>query len=91
MKIQIIHQNFDKNLWNKKAPHPLQSWQWGEARKTMGIEVLRLTDGKDVYQLTLHQLPLFKYKIGYLPRSVFPTNKVLTFLANYATENNIIF
>ncbi len=99
--IKIINQSFDKKKWDEKAPHPLQSWAWGEARKEMGIEVLRIGqfnvgNGRDrslqnVFQLTFHKIPLTNLKIGYLPRSVFPSKEVLTFLADYGRKNNVIF
>ncbi len=94
MKVKIIENNFSD--YDKKAIHPLQSWQWGEARKKMGIEVLRVVEYnqdklKNVFQLTFHKIPLTFYKIGYLPRSVFPSKAVLEFLQDYGKKNKIIF
>jgi len=77
--------------YNKEALHPLQSWEWGEARKKMGIEVLRISANKNVFQLTFHKIPKINYKIGYLPRSVIPTKDVLDFLTVYAKKNKVIF
>lgn len=96
MVIKIINNDFDQTLYDDQAVHPLQSWQWGEARKKMGIEVLRIGEFekdelKNVYQLTFHKIPKTPYKIGYLPRSIFPSNEVLDFLAEYGKKNNIIF
>ncbi len=91
MSIIIIHSDFDKNEWNKKAIHPLQSWEWGEARKEMGNEVLRLIAGNDVYQVIFHKIPLTNFKIGYLPRSNFPSQEVLDFFYNYGQKNKVIF
>lgn len=71
--------------------HPLQSVAWGEARKKMGIETLRITDGKNTFQLTFHKIPYTNYKIGYLPRSVMPSKKILNELYNYGKKNNVIF
>ena len=42
MKIRIISEQFNKKLYDAKSVHPLQSWDWGQARQKMGIEVLRL-------------------------------------------------
>ncbi len=94
--IKKIESNFNPNLFNQKAFHPLQSWQWGEARKEMGLEVLRLGEYKknhlnNVYTLTLHKIPLTSFKIGYLPRSVFPSSEVLNFLFNFGKNNNLVF
>lgn len=96
MKIEILSEKFNKSIFNQLAVHPLQSWQWGQARKKMGIEILRIGEYSynriiNVYQLTFHKIPFTKYRIGYLPRSVFPTNEVLTFLNDYGKKNKIIF
>jgi len=94
MKVKILKNYF--SAYDIKAVHPLQSWLWGEARKKMGIEVLRLGEYqqnklKNVFQLTFHRIPLTNYKIGYLPRSVFPSNTVLEFLDDYGKKNKVIF
>lgn len=96
MFVKIINGNFSTDLFNQKAGHPLQCWQWGEARKQMGIEILRMGEYdqnnlKNVFQLTFHKLPLTNYKIGYLPRSNFPSKQVLEFLYDYGKKNKIIF
>lgn len=96
MNIRLIPSNFDKNFFNQKAPHPLQSWEWGRAREKMGIEVLRMGEFenenlKNVYQITFHKIPYTNYKIGYLPRSNCPSQKVLEFLYDYGKKNKIIF
>jgi len=94
MKIRTIENN--QELFNSLAKHPLQSWSWGEARKEMGIEVLRIGEFDkekliNVYQLTFHPIPNTKFKIGYLPRSNFPSQEVLDYLENYGKEHNLIF
>ncbi len=93
--IRIIAKDFDKRVYNEAAHHPLQAWQWGEARKEMGVEVIRLGEFngvklKAVYQLTLHGVPFTHWKTGYLPRSIFPSKQVLDFLDDYCLINNII-
>ncbi len=92
--IKVVDNNFDKSKWNLMADHPMQSWEWGDARKKMGIEILRLGEfgvENNVYQLTFHLIPHTKFKIGYLPRSVFPSKEVVEFLYEYGKKNNIIF
>ena len=91
MSITIIGDNFDREKYNRLATHPMQCWQWGEARKKMGIEVMRLSDGKHVYQLTFHRIPYINLKIGYLPRSTMPTKEVLEFLNSYGKKRRVIF
>jgi hypothetical protein len=83
---------FDQKIaeqWNQKAINPLQSWEWGEARKKMGIKLVRLGEFHqnqltNVFQLTLHQIPATQLYIGYLPRSVFPNSEVLDMIKKSA-------
>ena len=35
--IQILEDTFDKKEFNSVALHPLQAWEWGEARKKWGL------------------------------------------------------
>lgn len=98
MHIDYIPDNFDTRAYNAVAPHPLQSWEWGEARKKMGIEVIRVgefANEKDsltnVFQLTIHPIPHTPYKIGYLPRSVWPSQETLMKLQQLAYEKKIVF
>ena len=67
MSVNVI-EDFDSKKWNAKAPNPMVSWEWGEARKEMGIELLRLgefdaTDKKlqNVFQITYHRVPHTPY------------------------------
>ncbi len=89
--IKIITDDFSSTEYNKQALHPLQTWEWGEARKKTGVEVLRLGYFDNVFQLSFHPIPYSQFKIGYLPRSVFPTKDVLDFLYDYGKRNKIIF
>ncbi|MBI2051189.1 peptidoglycan bridge formation glycyltransferase FemA/FemB family protein [Candidatus Roizmanbacteria bacterium] len=96
MNIKVISGDFNQNLYNAHAIHPLQAWEWGEARKKMGIEVLRFGEFRgnkliDVYQVTLHQIPSTVYKVGYLPRSTMPSDEVLEFLYDFSKQNNVVF
>jgi len=96
MAVRIIENDFDIVSYNKVAPHPLQAWEWGQARKKMGIEVHRIgefEDGKlvDVFQFTLHPIPYTKNKIGYLPRSLAPSKEILEYLYEFGAKNKIIF
>jgi len=94
--IKIVNHKFPINQWQKKTNHPLQSWFWGKVRKAMGIDVLRIVEIKNnkivnVFQTSIHPIPFLCKKIGYLPRSVFPSKEVLDFLYNYGKKNNLIF
>jgi lipid II:glycine glycyltransferase (peptidoglycan interpeptide bridge formation enzyme) len=94
--IKIIDENFKVEEYNKYARHPMQSWEWGEARRKTGVKIMRLGEYKaqklvNVFLLTFHQIPSTAYKIGYLPRSVIPSNEVIKFILDYAKQNKIIF
>lgn len=94
--IKIISDDFSVSEYNKLTHHPLQTYEWGSARKKTGVEVLRLGGYENnqltnVFQLTFHKIPKTNLRVGYLPRSVFPTKDVLDFLYDYAKKNKIIF
>ncbi len=94
--IKTIDSDFSKQEWNNCVNHPLQLWEWGEARKKLSLEVLRIGDFegsklKKVFQITFHRIPYTKYKIGYLPRSKYPSKETLDFLYKFGKENNILF
>ncbi len=94
--IKTIDDNFDKEKYNSFANNPMQSWEWGDARKETGINVIRLGEYSNnllinVFQLTIHKLPFLNYKIGYIPRSSFPSKEVIDYLYNYAKQNNFLF
>ena len=96
MQVKIIEADFKSTDYNKAAYHPMQTWEWGNAREKMGISLLRLGEFennvlKNVYQVSFHNIAYTKYKIGYLPRSIYPQNNILDYLSSYAKKNNIIF
>lgn len=93
--IKVIDSTFDSKVWNDRATHPMQSWEWGEARAKMGIEVVRIGEFENdelinVFQFTLHKVPYIPYKVGYLPRSTFPSQEVLEYLTMYGKKHNLI-
>jgi len=65
--------------------HPLQSNEWENARKEVGIKTLRLDD----FLLTIHKIPFTNFKIGYLPRSTMPSNRVLNKLYEYGKKSKV--
>ena len=94
--INIIPDTFDTKIYNSCALHPLQAWEWGQARFESGAKVIRVgeydsTELKHVFQMTLHPIPHTKWKIGYIPRSVMPSTKVIDFLFRLGQEHNLIF
>lgn len=77
----------DAKAWNKQVDHPLQSWEWGEFRSSMGVSVFR-THG---WQLTFHRVPFTHYTIGYFPKGPLPTEKMISILKHVGKEHNAIF
>jgi len=75
---------------NNMAHHPMQSWEWGEARAKMGIRVEKIVENNDIFQFTIHPIPFTPYSVGYLPRSVKPTENVLKKLYDFGKKNNLI-
>ena len=86
----------DKNEFNKLAPHPLQSWVWGEFRKKTGLEVVRL--GRydknkliETAQITIHPIPFTNSTIGYLPKGGIPSREILQKLVEVGKQFKCIF
>lgn len=64
----------DRAVFDSLAPHPLQSFAWGDFREKTGLAVSRLirSEGKRIVEtalVTWHKLPLVGKVIGYLPKS----------------------
>lgn len=96
MPSRVLEESFSQQKINTVATHPLQSWEWGEARKKMGIDVVRLGefDGNDlqnIFQVTFHKVPHTPFSVGYLPRSVFPQLETSELLKVEAKKRNAIF
>ncbi len=92
--VKIIDQKPDN--YDILSRHPLQSWEWGEFRKSQGHKVVRFglfeeKNLKEVFQLTLHKIPHTNFSIGYLPKSPLPTLEVLEKLKEISKDNNAIF
>lgn len=89
-------QTKDKVIFNHLAPHPLQSFEWGEFRKKTGIEVIRLGNyqGKkliEIAQLTIHPLPFTPWSIGYLPKGGIPSQEMLEKFFEIGKQKKCIF
>jgi lipid II:glycine glycyltransferase (peptidoglycan interpeptide bridge formation enzyme) len=96
MSVKLIPDTFNPTLYNLTTIHPLQSWEWGEARKQTGLKIIRFGefDGEDLkhsYLMTLHNIPMTNLKIGYIPRSVIPSNEVTDFLKDISHTQKILF
>ncbi len=85
-----------KIQYDKLVTHVMQSWQWGEFRKSMGLKVLRygLFDGstlKVAFQITFHKIPFINNYVGYMPKGLFPDKELAEALKKIGQENNCAF
>ncbi|MBI2018286.1 peptidoglycan bridge formation glycyltransferase FemA/FemB family protein [Candidatus Daviesbacteria bacterium] len=85
-----------KTQYNKLVTHVIQSWEWGEFRKNLGIPILRYGIYKNgrlssVFQLTLHHIPFTEKFVGYLPKGPFPDQNLADALKKIGKENNCAF
>ncbi|MFC1710472.1 lipid II:glycine glycyltransferase FemX [Patescibacteria group bacterium] len=86
----------DKNNFNEKAVHPLQTWEWGEFRRQGGNKVIRFTSSRNdkiinSYQLLIHSVPGIPYKIGSLIRGASPTKELTEILKSTAKDEKLLF
>ena len=86
----------ERELYNKAVSHVIQSWEWGEFRKSIGTQLLRIGafEGKKpvwTLTLTLHKVPFLNTNIGYLPKGPMPTKNMIENLLLIAREKNVAF
>ncbi len=91
-----ILEHINQTEFDALAPHPLQSFAWGEVRKATGLRVVRFGEYVEdklaaVHQMTVHKLPKLSYYIGYMPRSTMPSMELLDFLHTWGKKEKIIF
>lgn len=89
-------ENIDSKEWNTFAIHPMQSYEWGEARKKTGVRVVRFGEYennllKAVFQMSIHKLPGLPFFIGYIPRSSMPSKEIADFIFSWAQKEHLIF
>ncbi len=76
-----------QKAWNTHVHHPLQSWEWGEFRAQMGIDVTRVHS----WQLTFHTIPHTPWVIGYFPKGPMPSQEMIDSLMKIGQQKNAIF
>lgn len=95
MDLRIITSG-QKKQYNKLVTHVMQSWEWGEFRKPLGIKVLRYglfenSKLKTAFQLTIHHIPFTSFNVGYLPKGPEPDKNLAEALKKIGEENNCAF
>lgn len=86
----------DKERYNSVVKHPLQSYEWGEFRTKMGVKMIRLGVFENnklisAVQFSIHRVPLFGFKVGYLPKGPYPTKELLEALTKFGKDNGCVF
>lgn len=76
-----------KDDFNKKAVHPLQSWEWGEFREAWGNKVVRFPN----FQIIFSKVPFTNLTIGTVIRGPKPTRTMLNELRIMGKKHNAIF
>jgi lipid II:glycine glycyltransferase (peptidoglycan interpeptide bridge formation enzyme) len=77
----------ERDTYNQRVSHPLQSWEWGEFRKELGQKVFRTEN----YQVFFHHLPQIPFTIGYFPKGPLPDKEMVEILTKVGKENKTIF
>lgn len=95
MELRVLGDEY-KTEYDKLVTHVIQSWEWGEFRKSLGIPVMRygLFEGnnlKQAFQISFHKIPLINKTVGYLPKGPFPDSEIAQALNKISTEQNCVF
>ncbi|MDP3888677.1 MAG: peptidoglycan bridge formation glycyltransferase FemA/FemB family protein, partial [bacterium] len=95
MSLQILEEK-DKSQYQKAVESLTQSWNWGEFRKTTGVEVLRIGELnnstlKSALQIFFHKIPHTNLTVGYLPRPKIINKEIIEYLKKLGKENKAIY
>lgn len=82
--------------YNASVTHLIQSWQWGDFRKSINTPVLRYGIYQDnklkiAFQITMHKIPFTNKYVGYLPKGPFPDKELAQALIKIGKEHNCAF
>src|SRR3989304_9200815 len=88
--------NEERAGFDKVVEHPLQTWSWGDFRKTTGVTIERLgfyDDGKLTrgLQISFHPIPLLGKTAGYVPKGFLPDEDQLAALRTLGQQHNALF
>jgi len=95
MKVAVF-KKVNKSRYNAKVNHPLQTFEWGEFRKSNGVKVVRFGVWEkeklvSAFQVFFHSLPKTKLTIGYFPKGEKPNAVMVKAIRKAALENKAIF
>lgn len=94
--IQLIPKP-DRHEWNAVVAHPLQTFEWAQARREHGQDVrfIGVYSGEvlqEGYLVIIHKLhPRLPFRIGYVQRSLLPPKEVLEFLYTWGKKEGLLF
>ena len=95
MDLKILDESHQAE-YDHLVTHVIQSWRWGQFRKSLGIPLLRygLFDNNKMvkaFQISFHRIPLLKKSVGYLPKGPFPDSELAKALKKISRDNNCAF
>lgn len=95
MDLRVITED-QKEIYNQTVTHIIQSWEWGEFRKSLGLPLLRygLFEANKLvtaFQLTLHKIPFTNQFVGYLPKGPLPDKHLAKALEEIGITHHCAF
>ncbi len=87
----------DKEIYNSKIIHPVQTWDWGDFQISQGHTVYRLgvfnNDDKIIsaYSISFHKVPKTKFSIGTILRGPEIDDETIKKVTEIAQQENAIF
>lgn len=83
--------DFSPEEFDAAVPHPVQSYAWGEFRRTNGSIVERFMDEGKGYTVTFHRLPVIGKTLGILTQCHQPTRKIIENLKKLGALHKAVF
>jgi lipid II:glycine glycyltransferase (peptidoglycan interpeptide bridge formation enzyme) len=89
--------------WNAGVYHPMQTIEWAKIRERHGLKVFCIEEDGDTtnknkntiygkrFVFTLHHIPFTKYTLIYCPKSLLPSQKIISAVNELAQRYNSIF
>lgn len=95
MDLRVLGDEY-KTEYDQHVTHVIQSWKWGEFRKSLGIPLIRygLFEKEKLitaFQISFHKIPLINKFVGYLPKGPFPNPELARALKQVSKDQNCVF